>query len=683
MFRQIRRWLKSNQALWWSRIKLIYSRITLNRFTTLYFLFALLGCVVLVVLQGIAYSDSSKAAHILSNFTSGGYENGYPVLHLDGPVKVTEKLTSPSSVTLVCHNCTAAFLNSTSDGHDIEHLLRLDGLVKKIAKVSKKSSSLVGLMCHNCTAVFSNSTSKKHVLRLDWLIKVANFTEKAPLHITLVCQNCTAAFSNSTSNEHGIRHFPLDGLKIQNRGSADSKDDEDENEVHKAFLCGTSMYSLELMLNNERREDIVILCFNIWLLSMAVVTILNESLPHLGASLSGHVFGTGWAAYRLAPHELHEQLQDVEKFLTTQCDFNPPNNWLSVHQLHDIHISILASNIVVLLAMAFLSFKLFKVYASQSFSRIGSSSRVSKIYKIVLVFSACLQLGTFFLLASASIWIDLVVHSIGQHMQLYLVAFIVTLLLSLPWLYLGWVSVRKEGRGQFLAFSHVAVFLIVIFSLMFFSDFYQLIFKRWPFFAAITVTAFVLTISTAFLGIWCRMNFGRGLSQYLQATAALDDIDFTPETFRNDTEKGDTHRSTESARHIDEERILEIITEYIKEPRAAQKSPKSWHGHSVYSKNEAPLRISSTPSLLQERDWAAVKARPSVRRTDTFGNNHLNLESDGYMEPQMRSKSSPEYSQSKALYCCQMSCLMNKENWLSFRVTSDEIGHVGSLAYRD
>ncbi|KNZ71879.1 hypothetical protein J132_05704 [Termitomyces sp. J132] len=575
MFRQIRRWLKSNQALWWSRIKLIYSRITLNRFTTLYFLFALLGCVVLVVLQGIAYSDSSKAAHILSNFTSGGYENGYPVLHLDGPVKVTEKLTSPSSVTLVCHNCTAAFLNSTSDGHDIEHLLRLDGLVKKIAKVSKKSSSLVGLMCHNCTAVFSNSTSKKHVLRLDWLIKVANFTEKAPLHITL----------------------------IQNRGSADSKDDEDENEVHKAFLCGTSMYSLELMLNNERREDIVILCFNIWLLSMAVVTILNESLPHLGASLSGHVFGTGWAAYRLAPHELHEQLQDVEKFLTTQCDFNPPNNWLSVHQLHDI----------------------------------------------VLVFSACLQLGTFFLLASASIWIDLVVHSIGQHMQLYLVAFIVTLLLSLPWLYLGWVSVRKEGRGQFLAFSHVAVFLIVIFSLMFFSDFYQLIFKRWPFFAAITVTAFVLTISTAFLGIWCRMNFGRGLSQYLQATAALDDIDFTPETFRNDTEKGDTHRSTESARHIDEERILEIITEYIKEPRAAQKSPKSWHGHSVYSKNEAPLRISSTPSLLQERDWAAVKARPSVRRTDTFGNNHLNLESDGYMEPQMRSKSSPEYSQSKAV----------------------------------
>ncbi|KAG5338112.1 hypothetical protein C0989_008245 [Termitomyces sp. Mn162] len=196
---------------------------------------------------------------------------------------------------------------------------------------------------------------------------------------------------------------------------------------------------------------------------------------------------------------------------------------------------------------------------------------------------------------------------------------------------------------------------------MFFSDFYQLIFKRWPFFAAITVTAFVLTISTAFLGIWCRMNFGRGLSQYrmgdvcfsgrlltsnllVQATAALDDIDFTPETFRNDTEKGDTHRSTESARHIDEERILEIITEYIKEPRAAQKSPKSWHGHSVYSKNEAPLRISSTPSLLQERDWAAVKARPSVRRTDTFGNNHLNLESDGYMEPQMRSKSTPEYS---------------------------------------
>ncbi|KAG6901947.1 hypothetical protein C0995_006469 [Termitomyces sp. Mi166 len=126
-----------------------------------------------------------------------------------------------------------------------------------------------------------------------------------------------------------------------------------------------------------------------------------------------------------------------------------------------------------------------------------------------------------------------------------------------------------------------------------------------------------------------------------QATDALNEIDFTPETFKKDSEKGNIYRSSESARHFDEKQILSMITEIIKQPQIAHKSPsESWRGQSIYSERDGtPLKFSSTPSLFQERDWAAAEARSSVRKTNTFGRNHLNLGNDENAQPQMPPKS--------------------------------------------
>lgn len=70
-------------ALWWSRLKLVvrffihcihrllilsqYTRITLTRFTLLYTIVALLTCIVLASLQGLAYHDNSDAANLISD----------------------------------------------------------------------------------------------------------------------------------------------------------------------------------------------------------------------------------------------------------------------------------------------------------------------------------------------------------------------------------------------------------------------------------------------------------------------------------------------------------------------------------------------------------------------------------------------------------------------------------------
>ena len=36
----------------------------------------------------------------------------------------------------------------------------------------------------------------------------------------------------------------------------------------------------------------------------------------------------------------------------------------------------------------------------------------------------------------------------------------------------------------------------------------------WPFFATLTVTAYMFSIVSSILGVFCRLNFGKGLAHY-------------------------------------------------------------------------------------------------------------------------------------------------------------------------
>jgi len=43
---------------------------------------------------------------------------------------------------------------------------------------------------------------------------------------------------------------------------------------------------------------------------------------------------------------------------------------------------------------------------------------------------------------------------------------------------------------------------------------YRFTFEMWPFFAVVTVTAYVLIIVTFGLGFVCRLNYGKGLKHF-------------------------------------------------------------------------------------------------------------------------------------------------------------------------
>jgi len=270
-------------------------------------------------------------------------------------------------------------------------------------------------------------------------------------------------------------------------------------------------------------------------------------------------------------------------------------------------VIILSTSIIALLGTLYLSAKLHKAYASQTFSRVGASPQVHGIYKMVLLLSACLQLAWFFTLTSSGIWIDKVTHGtlmqLAKHCKLYQAAFVIVFLLSFPWLILGRISVRKENRKLFAAFGLISLVLVIISSVMFSSVLYRYIFTSWAFFATVTVTAYIFTIATLVLGIICRLKFGKGLAHYLQVTDALEGMDFTPVYFSKDAEKASPHASDKFDGIQDEKYSGETYLNTVQQPALPYMPSKAakTRGASIYTNSSgAPLKLSSTPSLFRE-----------------------------------------------------------------------------------
>ncbi|KAJ7777583.1 hypothetical protein DFH07DRAFT_797297 [Mycena maculata] len=322
-----RAWAK--HLLFISRVKLIYARITLTRYTTLYFFLALLSCFTLVVLQSSTFASNTEGA-----------------------------------------SAVAAFLSE------------------------------------------SNVTTKDFGL---------SFLEDGNV---MLCQNIPGQLGADciTLVERAHAHMHVRDIALP----------QDPQK------CAVSLMWFADVLNDARREDLVILAYQIWLFSLSVVTLLNESLPHLFAGLAARALATGWAGFRVqGDKNLYSVYQNVIQ--AGACGgYDPMGTWWNGDAQHGI--AGLVSNVLTLVMMAALSYKLYKVYANQTFSRVGTSAEIHRIYKLVLLLSVSLQLAGFFTLAQTALWIDKIsfgpIRPLAQHFPLYLAGFILTVFLEMPWLIL-------------------------------------------------------------------------------------------------------------------------------------------------------------------------------------------------------------------------------------------------------
>ncbi|KAF8918318.1 hypothetical protein CPB85DRAFT_1214125 [Mucidula mucida] len=527
------------QALWWSRIKLVYARITLNRFTTLYFGVAVISCIVLSSLQAVAYHDNSEASDLIS--------------------VVLSKSNITSGLTFFNNNA-FSFCN------DIPNQ--------------------AGAHCEEIR--LGNSTF------FDINAAVVGVRVDVYCRPSLIDQKSQRALS-------AVPVFDASGTTIAvqiNTGEV------------LPIPCLESLLYIRDILRDARREDVVTLLFQIWMLSLSLVTILNESLPHLGASLAGHVLGTAWAGFRVSNSKmLQERYNNL--IVNGTCDgIDLLGNWWDIRTQHTIPV--IAIHVAALLIYLYLSTNIYKVYANQSFSRVGASAEINNIYKAVLLLSVFLQLVGFFSLASTGMWIDKIANSsirpMARHLPLYLAAFAVTAVIEIPWVVLGWLSVRREYRKLFVVFGILSVFLLSVSSFMFASNLYRLIFDSWPFFATITVTAYVLLVVTSFLAVVCRLHFGKGLKEYLRVTEALEGMDFTPVNFsKNDDAKSVTlkrsfsdksYASSTSKEKYDVETLPYVDAPRQPAPSHQGASVRGMHSLSIYSDAARPtMKFSTTPPV--------------------------------------------------------------------------------------
>ncbi|KAI0317046.1 hypothetical protein OF83DRAFT_1172322 [Amylostereum chailletii] len=349
----------------------------------------------------------------------------------------------------------------------------------------------------------------------------------------------TASFP-SVRWQRGFVGQPLDATLTPTRnstGSVDSVVVSPASGGGDIFLDGQCIRTLvyaNARLQDSQREDIVLIVFQVWLLGLSVFAILYESVPHIWACLFSRTIETGWSAYSLwRTTSYNGRFADLYRSADTPCHFNLFDEYLGVRVGFDI--AEVAMKWASLLVLAILAIRLSSVYHHQTFRRLGPPSGVIMVYWIFMAVQVFLQLSVFFLVVALSLFLDQllngVIATLSDYTPLYLALCIGTIILLVPWFIAGWYAIRLEKKWWTVAFIVVAVVFIICWSIVFYSQVYRLTFLDWPFFACMTIMAFLVVILCGVFGVVCITNFGKGLKMFLYADGVLARAGVVPDIF--------------------------------------------------------------------------------------------------------------------------------------------------------
>jgi hypothetical protein len=293
-------------------------------------------------------------------------------------------------------------------------------------------------------------------------------------------------------------------------------------------------------MHNARREDLSLVIFQFWLFAMSIYAMIRESVPHILATLFARVLLLGWSSYAIM--RTHHQKLVFDQLVErdgSPCSFELFTGYFVVRFGYEIADIIL--NTTACVTAVYLSWTLLQVYNSQSFKCVGAPEEIMKLHKYVLGLLAVLHLALFVILSAVGLWIDQLFNSyikeVSEHTPAYIAGFICVCLLVSPWIAAGYNATTRERPRVMLAFIVIASLLLLACGIMFYSKVYLWTFINWPYIGCYMVASFLLIFLSIGLAIICRMNFGKGLAQYLRAEALLAKSDFRSEVFEHDAEK--------------------------------------------------------------------------------------------------------------------------------------------------
>jgi hypothetical protein len=83
-----------------------------------------------------------------------------------------------------------------------------------------------------------------------------------------------------------------------------------------------------------------------------------------------------------------------------------------------------------------------------------------------------------------------------------------------PWLFLGWTSIRKESKVLMGVFVFVSMAMLGSWGGLFVSNTFRRTFMSWSFFAGISTASCLFALMCTILGIICLTNFNKGLKNF-------------------------------------------------------------------------------------------------------------------------------------------------------------------------
>ncbi|KAG6814043.1 hypothetical protein H0H92_003893 [Tricholoma furcatifolium] len=522
-----------------SSSKLVWDRITFSRLTIAYFVFSILHFIIQLSLQIKAFTTNADAATFLNNIVvqGNGTEDSLPILsgntlHLCSWVSSDLNLDD-DSCPVVWNGTTGLNTVSSTQSEDESISSYQLTMVTSVPVLSSSSivasaSSAISDLTTSTSVLASTSAPSSSTITSIPTVTGSLSTSTVTVFVTATSSPIPRLSSDDDADDNVLyrpQFFERDAPQIvsfEENGNLNVNISGLGSVTTLDSSCVLSLNWPVSMLHNTKREDIVFMAFQFWVLGMSVVALLNESIPHIWASLVTHMMATAWAGFQI--QHTAEFKADFTRVITEgACNGVSllPNYW---HDRGIAEINSLAFNALALLISSFLTWRLFKTFGWQTFKRVGASLTINRIYMIVLTLSITIQLSIFFMVVTVSLWLDQLFNSaIGDLVDfktLYKVTSFITLMLLIPWLtteYKGWFAVRRELRLPMFIFLVLSILYLGGWGVMFFSTTFRWNFVTWTFFGIMAVASFLLTIASLVLGIVCRYNFGKGLLRYLKA----------------------------------------------------------------------------------------------------------------------------------------------------------------------
>ncbi|KAI0004096.1 hypothetical protein BJV74DRAFT_423884 [Russula compacta] len=489
-------------------LALQWERITASRIAMIYIAFSILNCTVRVIFQAEAFSINTQATDFLSGLVHAGNASLPGFFVLGSQLRFCDhvpKSLSTESCQVVWDGVISGTGNATTTS------VTPSTISTPAQRVTPSSSS-----SRSSTSVTSSAPSPTNRNATGPTFVETPTTDPSPEATILNLFNDKRSFLPQPQVDF-VDYSPI---SLNGQTALRGLGPNGTNVILDHRCLVTLNWPVQT-LGNTKREDVAFLAFQFWVLGMSLVAVLNESIPHIIATVVTHLSATAWSGFQIFfTNAFHNDFQR----LTTDgaCQINLlPHYWTS---RASAEIPSLAFNAAALLVSCYLSFRLIKLFGWQTFKRVGASRTINRIYKLVLTLSIVIQLSLFFVILAVILWLDQIYNGaigvMATQSNVYQ-AFLMIVILLIPWLLTGWFAARRELKFPMMVFLVLSALYLVGWGLMFDSESFRWTFVQWGFFGSAATLSALLDIIGLIVGIMCRLNFDKGLVHYLSAKEPL------------------------------------------------------------------------------------------------------------------------------------------------------------------